>query len=137
MFFSLLTFTEIINWHIWKYWRYFTYIFSSWLLFLCYLYCISQELRYVHEELLKQKTALQSRIQDRDAEIVRLRTQVCCRQTSWPVREGLSLFVGESVNSCMGSDICLLIYLICLLYLICLNMSVDISDMCQYVCWYI
>jgi len=39
-----------------------------------------QELRYVHEELIKQKTAFQSRLQDRDGEISRLRNQVfaCC-----------------------------------------------------------
>ena len=36
----------------------------------------SQELRYAHEELLKQKTALQGRLQDRDSEIERLRNQV-------------------------------------------------------------
>ena len=36
----------------------------------------SQELRYAHEELLKQKTALQGRLQDRDGEIERLRNQV-------------------------------------------------------------
>jgi len=35
-----------------------------------------QELRYVHEELIKQKTAFQSRLQDRDSEISRLRNQV-------------------------------------------------------------
>ena len=50
----------------------------------------SQELRYVHEELIKQKTAFQSRLQDRDGEISRLRNQVlfaCCALyyvESWP-----------------------------------------------------
>jgi len=35
-----------------------------------------QELHYVHEELIKQKTIFQSRLQDRDSEINRLRNQV-------------------------------------------------------------
>ena len=41
-------------------------------------YCatFAQELRYAHEEMLKQKTGFQSRLQDREAEIERLRGQV-------------------------------------------------------------
>ena len=35
-----------------------------------------QELKYAHEELIKQKTSLQNRIQDREQEIERLRNQV-------------------------------------------------------------
>ena len=35
-----------------------------------------QELRFAHEELIKQKTAFQSRLSDRDADIEKLRNQV-------------------------------------------------------------
>jgi len=38
-----------------------------------------QELRNMHEELVKQKSGFQSRIQTRDEEIGRLRNQVCSR----------------------------------------------------------
>ena len=38
---------------------------------------LHQELRSMHEELVKQKSGFQSRIQTRDEEISRLRSQVC------------------------------------------------------------
>ena len=40
------------------------------------VFVVVQELRYTHEELLKQKTGLQNRIQEREQEIERLRNQV-------------------------------------------------------------
>ena len=51
---------------------------------LLYSFCtsFSQELRYAHEELLKQKTALQSRIQEREQEIERLRNQLTTKSMS-------------------------------------------------------
>lgn len=52
-----------------------------------------QELRYVHEELIKQKTAFQSRLQDRDGEISRLRNQVfaCCHRSTVPTASKIVL----------------------------------------------
>ena len=39
----------------------------------------------MHEELVKQKTAFQSRLQDRDGEINRLRNQVITLSVLWMV----------------------------------------------------
>lgn len=44
-----------------------------------------QELRFAHEELIKQKTTFQSRMQDREGEINRLRAQASCYPLSLPL----------------------------------------------------
>jgi len=40
-----------------------------------------QEMRAMHDEIVKQKTAFQSRLQSRDDEIDRLRNQACIYST--------------------------------------------------------
>ena len=41
-----------------------------------HVFFICQELRYAHEELVKQKTEYKNRVQERESEIERLRNQV-------------------------------------------------------------
>lgn len=50
---------------------------------------VRQELRFVHEEFIKQKSAFQTRLQDRENEISRLRNQLTTKSTNATSQEEL------------------------------------------------
>lgn len=50
---------------------------------------VKQELRFVHEEFIKQKSAFQTRLQDRENEISRLRNQLTTKSTNATSQEEL------------------------------------------------